>query len=134
MSPPSCQSNITHKMGRYSHAKNFFFLMFPLSIDHILTHLGPSPFPQPNTCCVRAYALVVEPSSVRGLAADHPLKKSRGFNLALIQLIFSIFITFTLVHISSLRCSLIVFRVFQQLNEYFFILISQYGIQFRILA
>ena len=61
--------------------------------------------------------IVVEPSSVRGLAADCPLKKSRGFNLALIQIIFSVFTTFTLEHISSLRCGLFVFRVFQQFNE-----------------
>ena len=68
---------------------------------------------------LQAYALVVELFSIRDLAADCPLKKSRGFNLALIQLIFSTFVTFTPMYISSLRCGLIVFRIFQQLNAYF---------------
>ena len=64
------------------------------------------------------FGIVFERSPIRSFAADCPLKKSRGFNLALIQIIFSTFVTFTLESISSLRCSLFVFRVFQQLDKF----------------
>ena len=64
-------------------------------------------------------SLVVERSSIRGFAADFPLKKrTGGFNLVLIQLIFSAFATFTVSYISYLRCSLTVFRNFQQFKGY----------------
>lgn len=63
------------------------------------------------------YGIVVEHSPIRSFAADYPLKKSRGFNLALIQIIFSVFTTITLDHVSCLRCGLFAFRVFQQLDR-----------------
>ena len=79
-------------------------------------------FELPNACNptrLHSSPLVVEPSPIRSLAADCPLKKSRGFNLALIQIIFSVFTTVTLEYISSLRCGLFAFRVFQQLNRFY---------------
>lgn len=65
------------------------------------------------------YGIVVERSPIQSFAADCPLKKSRGFNLALIQIIFSVFTTITLSSISYLRCGLFAFRVFQQLDKIF---------------
>ena len=62
--------------------------------------------------------MLVERSPIRSFAADYQLKKSRGFNLALIQLIFSVFTTITLRYISFLRCGLIVFMNFQQLENF----------------
>ena len=86
------------------------------------THLSRTPVVNRFT-----YGIVVEPSSIRSLAADCPLNKDRGFNLVFMQLIFSVFTTVTLMHISSLRCGLIAFRIFQQLNTYFIIQLTLYG-------
>lgn len=62
--------------------------------------------------------LVVEPSSIRGLAADFPLLKHLArciinafISAYAIQLLFSAFATFTLNCISCLRCSVIGFRM-----------------------
>lgn len=71
--------------------------------------------------------IVVERFPIRNFAADYPLKKTRGFNLGLIQLIFSVFTTITLKCVSTLRCGLIVFRTFQQLDGLFFIQITLYA-------
>lgn len=66
-----------------------------------------------------AHHLVSERSPIRSFAADCQLKKSRGFNLALIRLILSVFTTITLRYVSSLRCGLNVFTVFQQFDGCF---------------
>ena len=108
--------------------------------DYIFILYGCAPFPfkgfsptpfaiEPYSCCHISITngIVFEVSSIRGLLADCPLKKSRGFNLALIQLIFSTFVTITFRRISSLRCGLIVFRIFQQLNAYFFMQLTLHG-------
>ena len=79
------------------------------------------------------FRIIVEPSPIRSLAADCPLKKSRGFNLALIQIIFSVFTTITLAHFSSLRCGLFVFRVFQQLDR-FSIYLSIYSHKYNFMV
>lgn len=67
--------------------------------------------------------IVVEPSSIRGSAADFPLFKHLGhikqhafISPYAILSIFSTFATFTPVFISTLRCSLIDFRNFQQFS------------------
>lgn len=38
-----------------------------------LSLIGYVPLPQPIACCVLPYGIVVEPSSIRGLAADCPI-------------------------------------------------------------
>nr|DAW93477.1 MAG TPA: hypothetical protein [Bacteriophage sp.] len=80
----------------------------------------------PIACGLLPYGIVVGLHlSIK--AADYPLKKSRGFNLALIQPIFSVFTTFTPIPLQVLRCSLVVFRTSQQLNKYFFIQLTLYA-------
>nr|DAQ68057.1 MAG TPA: hypothetical protein [Bacteriophage sp.] len=59
----------------------------------------------PTTFRALAPTLIVEPSSVRGLAADYPLSRRLGFNLAP-SLIFFCFRRIHVCACSALRCSM----------------------------
>ena len=105
--------------------------------DYIFILSGRVPFPIKGISPARlsrtpivnffTSGIVVE-HCLSAFAADCPLKKSRGFNLALIQQIFSAFATFTLTPFKALRCSFVIFRVFQQLDTYFFMQFPLHGL------
>ena len=98
-------------------------------IMYIMHNIHIYHFELPIACNpTRIKTIVVEPSPIRSLAADFPLKKSRGFNLALIQIIFSVFTTITLELISSLCCGLFVFRDSQQLDNFLLLITKQCGV------
>ncbi len=56
-------------------------LYFHISVDYIITHLHWVSTASAHLS-VLPFGIVVEPSSVRGLAADYPLLQCLGFNLA----------------------------------------------------
>ena len=66
---------------------------FHMRLDYIFIHIIYEYPPLPR---LLGY-LVVEVFPIRNLPADFPLKKNRGFNLVLIQLIFSTFVAFTFI-------------------------------------
>ena len=62
------------------------------------------------------HGIVVEPCSVRALAADCPLLSVFRLTPCTIRMLFSAFAAFASEHISSLCCSASGFRVFQQFS------------------
>lgn len=77
--------------------------------------------------------LVVDRSSVRGFEADCPLLSVLRVSPYTIQLIFYTFVAFAFKHVSSLCCSLIGFRVFQQFNMFISDSLRCKGSLFKIL-
>ena len=98
---------------------------FPESTDYIFTLAGAHHFDY--ACSLLPHGIVVEPSSLRGLAADCPFSMCLGFNLAPSTLFFLLSLPSHLC-VSSLCCGLCSFRGFQQFNGCFIIHISVYVI------
>ena len=123
-------------LSRYAYAGFSQTLYFSVKCRPYLypRYLGYTPLRLPNTCSLLPYGMVVERSSIRGFAADFPLKINRGFNLIYMQLIFSTFVTFTPRLISSLRCSPIAFRESQQFNVLFIMQITLHGDYYELIS
>jgi hypothetical protein len=101
------KSYISHELLIVSYERRLY---------HLLTYIRSHPFPLPKACKVRDYSLVVERFPLRNFAADCPFIKHLGFNLMPSNILFSTFVAFTLKYISTLRCSDVSFRGFQQLK------------------